>query len=53
VWIPNKAPGDNTASSFRIGNSRALRPGHALLLDDGKVRLIVEEASPERAVTRS
>lgn len=30
----------------------ALRPGHALLLDDGKVRLIVEEASPERAVTR-
>ncbi len=30
----------------------ALKPGHALLLDDGKVRLIVEEASPERAVTR-
>lgn len=30
----------------------ALRPGHALLLDDGKVRLVVEEASPKRAVTR-
>ncbi|MGB3866456.1 MAG: pyruvate kinase [Xanthobacteraceae bacterium] len=30
----------------------ALRPGHALLLDDGKVRLIVEDATPERAVTR-
>src|SRR5580693_8746617 len=30
----------------------ALRPGHALLLDDGKVRLIVEETSPDRAVTR-
>ena len=30
----------------------ALRPGHALLLDDGKVRLIAEETSPERAVTR-
>jgi pyruvate kinase len=31
---------------------KALKPGHALLLDDGKVRLIVEDASPERAVTR-
>ena len=30
----------------------ALQPGHALLIDDGKLRLIVEEASPERAVTR-
>ncbi len=30
----------------------ALRPGHALLVDDGKVRLIAEETSPERVVTR-
>lgn len=30
----------------------ALRPGDALLLDDGKVRLIAEETSPQRAVTR-
>jgi pyruvate kinase len=30
----------------------ALRPGHALLIDDGKVRLIAEETSPERVVTR-
>ena len=30
----------------------ALRPGHALLLDDGKVRLIAEETSKEHAVTR-
>ena len=30
----------------------ALRPGHALLLDDGKVRLVTEETSPTRAVTR-
>ncbi len=30
----------------------ALRPGHTLLLDDGKIRLAVLEASPERAVTR-
>ena len=30
----------------------ALRPGHTLLLDDGKIRLAVLEASAERAVTR-
>ncbi|ETR78601.1 pyruvate kinase [Afipia sp. P52-10] len=30
----------------------ALRAGHALLLDDGKVRLVVEDAAPERVVTR-
>jgi pyruvate kinase len=29
-----------------------LRPGHTLLLDDGKIRLAVLEASSERAVTR-
>jgi pyruvate kinase len=30
----------------------ALRPGHALLLDDGKIRLDVLEISPARALTR-
>jgi pyruvate kinase len=30
----------------------ALRPGHTLLLDDGKIRLAVLEASPEHAVTQ-
>ncbi|MES2027825.1 MAG: pyruvate kinase [Pseudomonadota bacterium] len=30
----------------------ALRPGHALLIDDGKLRLIAEETSNDRAVTR-
>ncbi|WP_127090630.1 pyruvate kinase [Aquabacter cavernae] len=30
----------------------ALEAGHTLLLDDGKVRLTVEEATPTRAVTR-
>jgi pyruvate kinase len=30
----------------------ALRSGHALLIDDGKLRLIVEEATSDRAVTR-
>ncbi len=31
---------------------QALEAGHTLLLDDGKVRLVVEEASPTRALTR-
>jgi pyruvate kinase len=30
----------------------ALKTGHALLIDDGKLRLICEETSPERVVTR-
>ena len=49
----DKAPGDN--SRVHLPHPEilaALRPGHALLLDDGKVRLIAEETSPERAVTR-
>ncbi len=29
---------------------RALAPGHTVLIDDGKVRLHISEASPERAV---
>ena len=31
---------------------QALRPGHALLIDDGRLRLIAEETSPERARLR-
>jgi pyruvate kinase len=30
----------------------ALEPGHTLLLDDGKIRLVAVETTPERAVTR-
>jgi len=30
----------------------ALEPGHKLLLDDGKIRLVVETASPKQATTR-
>jgi pyruvate kinase len=30
----------------------ALQPGHALLLDDGKIRLSIIEVAPDRAVTR-
>jgi Pyruvate kinase len=30
----------------------ALQPGHKLLLDDGKIRLVAIETSPQRAITR-
>jgi pyruvate kinase len=30
----------------------ALKPGHTLLLDDGKIRLLAIEVSPQRALTR-
>src|SRR6185312_8365376 len=49
----DKAPGDT--SRVHLPHPEilaALRPGHALLLDDGKVRLIAEETSPEHAITR-
>jgi pyruvate kinase len=49
----DKTPGDN--SRVQLPHPEilaALRPGHALLLDDGKVRLIAAETSPDRAVTR-
>ena len=53
VLDSDKAPGDNTRVQLPHPEIlAALRPGHALLLDDGKVRLIAEETSPERAVTR-
>jgi pyruvate kinase len=53
VLDSDKTPGDN--SRVQLPHPEilaALRPGHALLLDDGKVRLIAEETSSERAVTR-
>lgn len=53
VLDSEKAPGDSTRVQLPHPEIlAALRPGHALLLDDGKVRLIAEETSPQRAVTR-
>src|SRR6266446_3607055 len=53
VLDSDKAPGDVTRVQLPHPEIlAALKPGHALLLDDGKVRLIAEETSPERAVTR-
>src|SRR5262249_30835229 len=53
VLDSDTTPGDSTRVQLPHPEIlAALRPGHALLLDDGKVRLIAEETSPERAVTR-
>jgi pyruvate kinase len=53
VLDSDKTPGDNTRVQLPHPEIlAALKPGHALLLDDGKVRLIAEETSPERAITR-
>ena len=49
----NPAPGDSTRVQLPHPEIlMALRSGHALLIDDGKLRLIVEEATSDRAVTR-
>ena len=53
VLDSDKTPGDATRVQLPHPEIlAALKPGHALLLDDGKVRLIAEETSPDRAVTR-
>jgi len=53
VLDDDKSPGD--ASRVYLPHPEilaALEPGHTLLLDDGKVKLIAEETSPKRAITR-
>jgi pyruvate kinase len=46
-------PGDqNRAGMPYPENFQALKPGVELLLDDGKVRLVVESCAPTHAVTR-
>jgi pyruvate kinase len=52
VLDSDPAPGD--AARVHLPHPEilaALEPGHRLLLDDGKLRLVVREASPQRAVT--
>ncbi|MGN6285447.1 MAG: pyruvate kinase [Afipia sp.] len=47
-------PGDKTRVQLPHPEIlKALRPGHALLIDDGKLRLIAEETSPDHAVVRA
>jgi pyruvate kinase len=53
VLDSDPSPGDETR--VRLPHPEifaALEPGHALLLDDGKIRLSVVEAAPDSAVTR-
>lgn len=53
VLDADKTPGD--AKRVNLPHPEilaALKAGHVLLLDDGKVRLITEEATPTRVVTR-
>src|SRR6202008_1458577 len=53
VLDSDKAPGDTTRVQLPHPEIlAALKPGHALLLADGKVRLIAEETAPDRAITR-
>ncbi|SFL80771.1 pyruvate kinase [Bradyrhizobium sp. NFR13] len=53
VLDSDPAPGDATRVHLPHPEIlAALRPGHALLIDDGKLRLIAEETSSERALTR-
>ncbi len=53
VLDSDKTPGDKSRVYLPHPEIlKALRPGHTMLLDDGKVRLIAEETSPERAITR-
>src|SRR6202008_4795011 len=50
----DKAPGDATRVNLPHPEIlAALRPGHALLLDDGKVRLMAAETAPDPAGTRA
>ena len=53
VLDSDPAPGD--ATRIHLPHPEilsALKPGHALVLDDGKIRLTVLDALPKRAVTR-
>ncbi len=52
VLDSNETPGD--AARVRLPHPEileSLRPGHKLLIDDGRLRLHVVEATPDRAVT--
>ncbi len=53
VFDKMKTPGDATRVCLPHPEIlRALEPGHNVLIDDGKVRLIVESISPDGAVAR-
>ena len=53
VLDDNKTPGDDTRVHLPHPEIlRALAPGHVVLIDDGKVKLHITEATPTRAVAK-
>ena len=55
TFVLDGDPGPGDATRCHLPHPEiltALEPGHAILIDDGKLRLTVVEAGPERAVTR-
>jgi pyruvate kinase len=55
TFVLDSDPRDGSAERVYLPHPEilsALKPGHKLLLDDGKIRLVVVDATPERAVTR-
>jgi len=54
-FVLDSDPAPGTAARVNLPHPEilsALKPGHTLLLDDGKIRLVSIETSPKRAVTR-
>jgi len=54
-FVLNSDPSPGDAKRVHLPHPEilsALEPGHHLILDDGKLRLVVEKASPEQAVTK-
>jgi len=55
TFVLDTDPTPGTAARVNLPHAEilsALKPGHTLLLDDGKIKLKTIEASPSRAVTR-
>ena len=55
TFVLDSDPAPGTAARVNLPHAEilsALKPGHTLLLDDGKIRLKAIETSPKRAVTR-
>jgi pyruvate kinase len=53
IFDTDPAPGDPTRVHLPHPEIfRGMQPGHTLLLDDGKIRLVATEASREKIVTR-
>jgi pyruvate kinase len=53
IFDTDPAPGDGTRAYLPHPEIfAAIRPGHTLLIDDGKLRMVAAEVTPERIVAR-